>query len=64
MSLTDKEYIAFEGLEQSYVDMWKDISKDAPRCHMTPMLVDQAEDEAWWECGHCGHTKPLSDKVF
>jgi len=62
--LTKEEFAAFEGLEQSYVTMWEDIERTAPKCHFTTMFVDQAEDEAWWECKHCGHTKPFGGKVF
>ncbi len=39
-----------------------EISEKAPRCHMRPMFLDGAEDpwsEAWFECAHCGHTKPV-----
>ena len=33
----------------------------APMCHMKPMVghsaeSDADEDEAWFECEHCGHT--------
>lgn len=33
----------------------------APLCHMKPMVghsaeSDADEDEAWFECDHCGHT--------
>ena len=62
--ITEKELKAFEGLEKSYETMFKDIARKAPRCHMKPMFVDQAEDEAWWECSHCGHTKPFGKKLY
>lgn len=33
----------------------------APRCHLTPMQFHMGEDECWWECSHCGHTKDTTD---
>ena len=31
-----------------------------PMCHMKPMMLDASDDEQWWQCEHCGHTKPIS----
>ena len=61
--ITEEELKAFQGLEKSYQTMWLDISSNAPRCHMKPMFVDQAEDDAWWECSHCGHTKSFGGRL-
>lgn len=28
-----------------------------PKCHGSNMFTDETDDEKWWECKHCGHTK-------
>jgi hypothetical protein len=53
---------AFDGLNQSYIDMAEKLSKVAPRCHFRPMSLECGDGEysvdSWWECDVCGHTKP------
>jgi len=59
--LTDKEYEAFEGLEESYEYFDKKLQELAPTCHFTKMNYEQGDEygEQWWECLHCGHTKEI-----
>lgn len=58
----EEEFAAFQGLNDSYVEMHKQLEKIAPRCHFRPMLFQQGEMiegycEEWWECSVCGHIK-------
>lgn len=55
--LTKEEFEAFEGLDYSYEKMQEEIEKTAPKCHFTIMNLEVGEDESWWECEHCGHTR-------
>lgn len=59
VELTAEEIEAFDGLNQSYMDMEDRINKTAPRCHFRPMAFEQEGYEAWWECSHCGHTRQV-----
>lgn len=63
--LTKEQIAAFDGLNQSYIDMESKLEAQAPRCHMKPMFLDEADSsdyytEKWWECSVCGHTKPFN----
>lgn len=31
--------------------------ENAPICHMKRMSMDESDEERWWECTICGHTK-------
>lgn len=63
--MSEQDYEAFEGLEQSYIEMEKEFYKAAPICHFTKMSYEYTEDYFgddliyWWECKHCGHTKDI-----
>lgn len=57
--LTKEEISAFEGLNESYVDMYDKLVKTAPTCHMVKMFFDECEGDTWWECNYCGHTKSI-----
>lgn len=61
VELTQKEIEAFEGLEESYREMEKNINQAAPKCHFRPMTLEHGDGpeyvDAWWECSVCGHTK-------
>ena len=46
------------GMERVYAEEAR-RAPPAPRCHMTPMTVHMGEEESWWECRHCGHTKEM-----
>ena len=46
-------------MEKVYVAEQKRLSEIAPRCHFTYMTYEDSEDESWWECRHCGHTKGI-----
>lgn len=51
----------FVGHCQSNDEMAAAIEHMAPSCHFTKMLLlesDAPSTEKWWECNHCGHTKP------
>jgi hypothetical protein len=57
------ERSAFDGLEESYMEMTRQIEAAAPTCHFRKMNI---EDDGyggcapqWWECSVCGHTKAL-----
>lgn len=52
-----EELDAFIGLNDSYIEM-ESKEPPAPKCHLKPMRFDVGEDDSWWECDHCGHTKP------
>lgn len=59
--LTEAKFQAFEGLNQSYIEMDQKLSKIAPKCHFRPMNLEHGDGEyyceTWWECSVCGHTK-------
>lgn len=57
-ALTAEELEIFKGMEQVYVSEEKRLTERAPRCHFRPMKYETGEGESWWECSHCGHTKP------
>ena len=57
--LTQKEIEAFEGLNESYIEMDRQLQEIAPTCHLTKMFFDECDVESWWECKHCGHTKAI-----
>lgn len=61
MDLSQAEIEAFEGLNQSYIEMVEEQNKVAPRCHFRPMFLASGDGEnsvnTWWECSACGHTK-------
>lgn len=59
VKLTEKEIAAFDGLNQSYIDMEKRLNEDAPKCHFRPMYLDECDGVSWWECSVCGHTKDV-----
>lgn len=63
--LTDEEIAAFDGLEESYREMERELIKVAPICHFRPMNYESEVDgyysEQWWECSVCGHTKDMSE---
>lgn len=60
MELSEAEKAAFKGLNDSYVEMTKELEKSAPKCHFMPMFLDHCDFEYWWECSVCGHTKSIS----
>lgn len=66
MQPTQQEIEAFEGLNQSYMDMEDKQNKIAPRCHFKQMFLEHGDgenyNENWWECSTCGHTKPVTQK--
>jgi ribosomal protein L37AE/L43A len=45
------------GMDRAMNEWVQHIEKIAPRCHFTPMQLETLDDESWWECRHCGHTK-------
>ena len=45
------------GMETVYAGWAKHIEDSAPTCHFTKMQWHMGEDESWYECRHCGHTK-------
>ncbi|MCX9104037.1 hypothetical protein [Aeromonas veronii] len=53
---------AWNGLNESYEEMERQIAAKAPRCHFLPMGLEHGDGEdyhsQWWECSVCGHTKP------
>jgi hypothetical protein len=55
--LTAEEFKIMDDMNDVNIEMAKRIDESAPRCHMTPMDMDDNELETWWECQHCGHTK-------
>lgn len=61
MGLSQAEIEAFNGLNQSYIDMEEEQNKIAPRCHFRPMRIESGDGEysvdSWWACAVCGHTK-------
>ena len=58
MQLTEEEQLeAFKGLNDSYIEM-ESKQPPPPKCHFKPMRFDYGEEESFWECGYCGHTKP------
>lgn len=57
MGITKEDATAFDGLELSYREMTSKII--APVCHFTPMSCEESDDESWWICNHCGHTKSV-----
>lgn len=61
MDLSQAEIEAFEGINQSYIEMVEEQNKIAPRCHFRPMFLASGDGEnsvnTWWECSACGHTK-------
>lgn len=61
MELSQAEIEAFDGLNQSYIEMEEQQDKVAPRCHFRPMSLESGDGEnsvnTWWECSICGHTK-------
>lgn len=46
-----------EGMERATEEWLAHLKAIAPRCHFTPMKLEGWNDESWWECRHCGHTK-------
>ncbi len=60
MQLTEDERLeAFIGLNDSYIEM-ESKQPAPPKCHFKTMSFQDGEDESWWECDYCGHTKPAS----
>lgn len=59
IKLTAEEFEAFKGLEESYIEMEKNIIP--PKCHFTNMTWAEGDvgDPYGWECEHCGHTKEV-----
>ena len=61
--LTQEEIEAFNGLNESYIEMSESHAEIAPRCHFKPMAFDRGDGESynntWWECETCGHTKNI-----
>lgn len=47
----------FAGMEAVWREESRRMAASAPRCHLTPMEHNIGEEECWWECRHCGHTK-------
>lgn len=59
--VSEEEYEAWVGLNESYDEMAREIESKAPRCHFMTMSLEGDEgtmEGAWWECSFCGHTKP------
>lgn len=54
---TEDTFDVFAGMEQVWAAEAKRVFEDAPRCHFTRMEWHMGEDESWYECRHCGHTK-------
>ena len=50
----------FAGMEEVYKKEEARIAKVAPSCHFMPMNYETSDDEAWWECSYCGHTKDIN----
>ncbi len=62
--LTKEQIKAFDGMNQANIEMMEKLEKMAPRCHMKPMFLEEADvsdyhSEQWWECSVCGHTKEV-----
>ena len=61
MDLSPAEIEAFDGLNQSFIEMVEQQNKVAPRCHFLPMSLESGDGEnsvnSWWECSVCSHTK-------
>lgn len=60
--LTEKEIAAFNGLNESYIEMDKQRMANAPKCHFRKMMpVDDCSEMTghtfYWECSVCGHIK-------
>jgi hypothetical protein len=63
--LSEKEqFEIFDGMEEVNRKMAEKIEEEAPICHFTKMSLEFGGDyfngsyDEWWECRHCGHTKP------
>jgi hypothetical protein len=61
-AVSDEEMFAImDGMEEVNRQMVTEMEASAPRCHMRPMFMDSYrsgdEEESWWECSVCGHTK-------
>lgn len=57
MKLSEKyELDAFIGLNESYIEM-ESKTPPPPKCHLKAMSFHMGEDDSWWECDYCGHTK-------
>lgn len=37
---------------------------EVPVCHFTPMSYEASDDQEWWICHHCGHTKEIGMMDF
>jgi hypothetical protein len=59
----DKAILAFEGLNESYIEMEKQNNSIAPKCHFKPMEFMNGDGDdysnTWWECSTCGHAKDI-----
>lgn len=62
-SLTEEEFRAFHGLNESYDEMELDQNKVAPKCHFKTMFLNSGDNSGssdnWWECSFCGHTQEV-----
>ena len=56
--LSNEERETFEGFDQMMAE--DEFRLTPPMCHLTPMFLDQSDNEQWWECKHCGHTKAIA----
>lgn len=62
--LTPEQIEIFDGMEEVNRKMVEEMEKNAPRCHMKPMIIDSCDNSyggetQWWECSVCGHTKDM-----
>jgi hypothetical protein len=45
------------GMDDVYLKETKLLESRSPKCHFKPMQFEMGEEESWWECAYCGHTK-------